>query len=427
MSLLLYPPPPLSSEQPMQAIFGIMVLVLIAWLLSENRKAFSWRFVLTGLAFHFGIAAVLLKVSWVRGFIRFISQGVEAIAAATKTATSFVFGYIGGGDPPFTIADSTATLVLGFQVLPQIIVLSVLFALLWHWRVLPIIIKGLAWSLERFLNISGVLGLGAASSVFLGMIEAPMIIRTYLVSMNKQEFFALMVCGMATISGTVMVFYGALLGNVIEDAFGHVLTASVIAVPAALTIARIMAPAPPIETNVVLPVALNYRSNMDAILKGAESGLQVFLSVLTMLIVFVALVALGNALLGLLPHIDASPLTIQRLLGWALAPIAWCMGLPFEEAIKGGELLGVKLILTEFVAFIELSTLADGLLSDKSFIILVYGLTGFANFASMGIMIGGLTALVKERQDDIMHYAPRALVAGTLVSCLSGAVVGLLI
>lgn len=412
----------------MQAMFGIVFLLFIAWLVSEQRRAFPWRFVISGVAVHFALAALLLRLPIIRDILSTMGRGLELLSAATQTATGFVFGYIGGGDLPFTVTNTDALLVLAFQILPQILVLSVLFALFWHWGLLQLFVRGFAYLLERALGISGALGLGAAGNVFLGMVESPMMIRPYLAQMQRQDLFALMTCGMATISGTIMVVYGIILQGVVADPFGHVLTASIIAVPAALLIARIMAPIESSMQTATLTGGARYSSSMDAIMKGAQAGLQVVVSVITMLIVFVALVALVNImLLGLFGEVGGSPLTLERMLGWAFAPIAWAMGIPFEQAMTGGKLLGMKVILTEFVALTELARLPEGSLDARGYVIMLYGLTGFANLASLGVLVGGMTSMLPEQRQNIIKYAPRAVFAGTLASCLSGAVVGLLL
>lgn len=410
----------------MQAIFGILVLLFIAWLFSENRRQVPWRFALAGLALHFLLVVIFLKVPVIQNGLWVIGSVAELLSGATKFATSFIFGYVGGGEPPFEVTNERLLLIFGFQVLPQIIVLSTIFALLWYWGLLQLLIRGFANVLERFLKIGGALGLGAASNVLLGMVESSMVIRPYLAQMTRQELFTLMVCGMATISGTVMVLYGTLLQGIIPNPFGHVFIASLIAVPAALVIARIMAPSDITSKAVELSKEIRYQGHLDAITKGAQDGLQVFLNVLTMLIVFVAFVALVNGILSFLPDINGAPFTLELILGWIFAPIAWLMGLPFDQALQGGKLLGLKIILTEFVAFAELAQLTPEQMDAKSYLIMTYGLTGFANFGSLGILVGGLTTMVPERREDVMRYGPKALVAGTLASCLSGTVVGLL-
>ncbi len=412
----------------MQNVLGIALLLLLAWLLSENRRAFPWRFVALFLVLHFLLALVFLKIPLIRQIFGLLGHGVNAISNASQAATAFVFGYIGGGETPFTVVNKNALVVFAFQILPQIIVLSAIFAVLWHWRVLPKIIRGFAWLLNRTGKISGALGLGAASSVFLGMIEAPMLIRSHLARMSRQELFTLMTCGMATVSGTVMILYSSLLSDLVENPFGHILTASVIGVIAAITVARVMIPSDSTPDE-FLPVRseMAYRSSLDAVIQGAQAGTKILVGVITMLLVSIALVNLIDALLSLLPDVSDSPLSIERLLGWVLTPVAWCMGLNTEQAVVGGGLLGTKIVLTEFTAFVELARLPENALDAESYIVMTYALTGFANFASLGIMIGGLSIMAEERSREIIQLAPRAMLAGALASCLSASVIGLLI
>lgn len=412
----------------MQAIIGVVLFILVAWLLSENRHKFPWRFATAGLGLHFVLAATLLSIPSIKSAFRVIDSAAGALKAATAQATSLVFGYVGGGPTPFEVSNAGTMIIFAFQILPQLIILSAIFAVLWHWGVLQVLIRSMAFVLQRVFRISGALGLGAASNVFLGMVEAPLVIRPYLKTMSRQEFFALMTCGMATISGTVLLLYATLLSDLLENPFSHLFVASVIAVPAALIIARIMVPAEANAEAAELPKDTQlYESTMDALAKGTQNGLTLFFNVLSMVLVFVALVALLNLMLGVLPEVGGTPLTIEGLLGWAFAPVAWCMGLPFDQAIAGGQLLGVKLVLTEFVAFLKLSEMPAGMLDARSTIIMTYALAGFANIVSLGIMIGGLSVIVPERRADILKYVPRAVVAGTLASCLSATVVGLVV
>ena len=409
-----------------QAVIGILFILLLCWIMSSDKARFPWRFVLVGLALHLVLVLLFLKVTWIRDSFGFVGTLAEGLMQSTRQATSTVFGYIGGGPTPFEVTHAEANVVLAFQILPQIIVLSALFALLWHWGVLQRVIRGIALVLERFMQVSGALGLGAAANVFLGMIESPMAVRPFLAKMATAELFALMTCGMATISGTVMVLYGSVLTGVIDNPFSHIFIASLIAVPAALVLSRIVMP----EISHLSPADLKggtqYENAMDAISKGTQDGLQVFMSVLAMLIVIVALIALFNLVLGaLLPTVGGEPLSMERILGWLFVPIAWCMGLPASEVVQGGALLGLKIILTEFVAFIEFSNLPEGTLSPRSAVIMTYALTGFANITSLGLLVGGLSAIVPERRADIMRLGPRSVITGALASCLSATVVGL--
>lgn len=409
----------------MQALFGVILIIFLCWTISTDRRAFPWRFTLAGLALHLVLVILFLKVSWIRGSFSAVGYVAEGLKQSTLQATTFVFGYMGGGETPFEIIRADANVILAFQILPQIIVLSALFALLWYLGVLQRLISGIAFVLERFMKVSGALGLGAAANVFLGMIESPMTIRPFLAKMAPSELFALMTCGMATISGTVMVLYGSILEGVVDDPFGHIFIASLLAVPIALVLSNIVVTGSGKVEQATLEGGVRYENAMDAISKGTNDGLQVFLNVLAMLVVVVALIAILNLMLAVLPDIGGEPLSMQRILGWVFAPIVWSMGLPASEVVQGGALLGMKMVLTEFVAFVEFTNLPEGALNPRSALIMTYALTGFANIASMGLMVGGLVAMAPSRRADIMKFGPKSMLVGTLTSCLSGAVVGI--
>jgi len=408
-----------------QGLFGLAVFIALAWLVSENRGAFSWRRVVAGLAVQFAIALVFLQVSWAGEAMFALNRVVDGLMLATQAGTSFVFGYVGGGPAPFDVTDATASFSLAFQSLPIVLVVSALAALLWYWRVLPAIISAVSVVLRRTMRIGGSLGLASAANVFMGMVEAPILIRPKLAQFSRSELFALMSVGMATVAGTVLVLYASVIGTRIDGALGHIITASLISLPAALTISHIMVPetAPRQEADTGAPPTL-YRSSMDAIVQGTANGLQLILSIAAMLIVAVALVAIVNIMLGALPDMAGAPITLERALGWVFAPIVWCMGVPWAEAGTAGALMGIKTVLNEFLAYLALADLGPAL-SDRTALIMVYALCGFANPGSIGIMIGGLTAMVPERRDEIISLSGRALVAGTLATCMTGAVVGL--
>ncbi|MEN9805837.1 MAG: hypothetical protein RL756_345, partial [Pseudomonadota bacterium] len=276
----------------------------------------------------------------------------------------------------------------------------------------------------RSLGVSGPVGTAAASSVFLGMVETPLVVRGYLQSLSRSEMFTLMTCGMSTVAGSIMVLYAGVLSDVIPGALGHILIASLINVVGAVYVSRIMIPPGGEVTAPSADGELRYTSNMDAITRGTADGLRLAVNVGAMLIVLVSLVALVNNALGTLP-IDGSPITLEKIMGWIFSPIAWLIGIPWAEAEAAGALLGAKLILNELVAYLNLAALPDGTLSGASELILMYALCGFANFGSLGILLGGLATLVPERRAEILATAPWTLVSGTLVGNLTGAIVGL--
>jgi CNT family concentrative nucleoside transporter len=411
----------------LQSAFGVFALLAFAWAISENRRAVSLRQAAIGLAVTFATALVLLKLPVVTHAFAAINDAVGAIAAATRAGTSFVFGYLGGGQVPFDIKAPGADFILAFQALPIILVMSVLTSLLFYWRVLPPVVRGMAWLLERTLGVGGAVGLSTAANIFLGMVEAPLFIRPYLAQLTRSELFLVMTGGMAGIAGTVLVLYATLLAPLIPDASAHFVIASVLGAPAAILVSLIMVP----ETSDKHTDGLldnpdaTASSTMDAIVKGTTSGLELLLNVIAMLLVLVALVHLANAIIGLLPEIGGAPVSLQRLLGYAMAPVCWLMGVPWNEAVTAGRLMGLKTVLNELIAYVEFAKLAPDALDPRAKLIMLYAMCGFANFGSLGIMIGGLGTMAPERRDEINALGLKSIVSGTLTTCLMGAIVGM--
>jgi CNT family concentrative nucleoside transporter len=409
-----------------QSAFGLAVLVAIAWAMSENRRAaLSFRLIAAALGLQIGLALLLLEVPPARDALFSLNVVVDVLSRATRTGSSFVFGYVGGGEPPFDVARQQNLGSLAFQALPLLLLMSALSALLWHWRVLQLLVRGIAFGLKTSLGIGGAVGLGSAANVFLGMIEAPLLIRPYLAKMTRAELFMLFTVGLTTVAGTVMVLYASVLEPAVPGALGHILVASFISLPAAILVAHLMIPGETVtEAESHMPV--EYSSSMDAIAKGTEDGLRLYLGVVAMLLVMVALVALANIMIGALPDFGGAPLTVERIFGWLFYPLVWLYGVPAAEAADAGALLGTKTILNEFIAYLNLAALPDGVLSDRSRLIMVYAMCGFANLGSVGIMIAGVSAMVPERRAEIVELSLRSLVSGTLASGMTGAVVGML-
>ena len=408
----------------MQALVGIFVLLGVAWLLGERRREVRLGQTGIGLALQLCLAYLLLNVGAVSRALLGLRHVVDAMGAATAAGTSLVLGFLGGAPVPFQLAEGQSfDPIFGFRILPQIMVFSVVFALLWHWRVLQHLIRAFAWALGKTLGLGGAAGTAAASSVFLGLAEAPLLIRAYLKHLTRSEFFVVIVCCMSTVAGSIMSAYAAVLAPVVDGALGHVLVASVINVLGAVTIARIMVPGQAGATAGDMADTLKYESAMDAVSRGTLDGLRLVANVAAMVIVLVALVALVNYVLGNFEVLGA-PLALERITGWALAPVAWLMGVPWGEAGQAGSLLGTKVIVNEFIAYLTFAQQGDAL-SDPTRLILTYALCGFANFGSLGILIGGMGTLVPERRGELLALGPKALVAGTLVSCLTGAIAGL--
>jgi len=418
----------------LQSAFGVVALLGIAWALGENRRQVAWRQAAIGLAVTIITALVLIKLPLVTRAFGAINDAVTTISAATRAGTSFVFGYLGGGALPFDLKAPDADFILAFQALPIILVMSVLTTLLFYWRVLPPIVRGMAWLLERTLGVGGAVGLSTAANIFLGMVEAPLFIRPYLAQLTRSELFLVMTGGMAGIAGTVLVLYATFLAPLIPDAAAHFVIASVLGAPAAILVSLIMVP----ETSdkrtggsledprVAGDPEMQTSGTMDAIVNGTTAGLELLLNIIAMLLVLVALVYLANAILGLLPEIGGAKISLQRLLGYLMAPVCWLMGLPWPQAITAGSLMGIKTILNELIAYVELSKLGADALDPRSRLIMLYAMCGFANFASLGIMIGGLGTMAPERREEINSLGLKSIVSGTLTTCLMGAIVGVL-
>jgi CNT family concentrative nucleoside transporter len=414
--------------QQLQSALGVFALLVIAWLLGENRRAVSLRQAIIGLALTFATALVLLKVPQVAKAFGAVNAAVDAIADATRAGTSFVFGYLGGGPLPYDLKTPGADFVLALQALPVVLVMSVLTTLLFYWRILPPIVRGFAFVLERTLGVGGAVGLATAANIFLGQVESPLFIRPYLNGLTRSELFIVMTGGMAGIAGTVLVIYATMLGPIVPDAAAHLVIASVLGAPAAILISLIMVPETKPERTGGLDATLApaATSSMDAIVKGTTAGLELLLNICAMLIVLVALVHLANAMLGALPQVAGAPVSLQRLLGVVMAPVCWLMGVPWSEAATAGSLMGMKTVLNEFIAYVELSKLPPDALDPRTRLIMLYAMCGFANFGSLGIMIAGLGTMAPERRDDVVSLGLKSIVSGTLSTCLIGAIVGVL-
>ncbi|MBB1125878.1 NupC/NupG family nucleoside CNT transporter [Thiospirillum jenense] len=408
----------------LQSAFGIVIFLTLAWLISEERRHFPRRLVITGLGVQLILAITLLKLPLFKDLFLALNQVLDTLQQATQTGTSFVFGYLSGGTPPFDIINTNASFILAFRVLPLVLVISALSSLLFYWRILPWLVRGISFVLQRTMSIGGAVGLAAAANVFVGMVEAPLFIRPYLAAMNRGELFAVMTCGMATIAGTVMALYASFLMTAVPDALGHILTASLVNAPGALIIAAIMVPLGNTNTAGSLTPPQQARSSIDAVTQGTLAGINLLINIAAMLVVFVALVHLANSLLNLLPDYAGQPFTLQRLLGWFMAPAAWLIGIPWHESMTAGGLLGTKVVLNELLAYLDLAQLPVDALSPRSRLIMTYALCGFANLGSMGILIGGLSSIAPQRRDEIVNLAPKAVLAGTLTTLMTAALVG---
>ena len=401
-------------------------MLCLAWLVSENRRVVVWRTVIAGVILQIALAAALLKLSLFKQFFLALNGALFALERATQAGTAFVFGYLGGGALPYAESAPGASFILAFRALPLVLVISALSSLLFYWRILPWLVRGISRVLEATMGVGGAVGLSTAANIFVGMVEAPLFIRPYLAQMSRGELFIVMTCGMAGISGTVMVIYASFLAPVIPDALGHILIASIISAPAAIVVSVLMVPTTDAATSGELVPAQQASSSMDAIAKGTLDGLGLLLNIVALLVVLVALVTLANLLLEALPAFGDKPVTLQRLVGALLAPLAWLVGVPWSEAPAAGALLGTKTVLNEFIAYLDLAHLPDGALSLRSRMLMTYALCGFANFGSLGILIGGLATMAPARRDEVVALGMKSIVAGTLATCMTGAIVGML-
>lgn len=425
----------MSIDPRFQSALGIFAFVLIAWILSERKGGFPVLQAVVTIPLQIGIAALFLNVDVMRRGLAGLNGIVLAINEATLSGTSFLFGYVGrSADLPFDggAAGGGAYFIFAFQALPLLVVVSALAAVLWHWGILKVVIKGFALALSRVLGTGGAVSLAASGNVLLGQTEAPLLIRAYLSKLTRSELFTVISCGYATVAGTVMVLYATILGGLDlgegEGVLGHIIVASIIAVLGALLLGRIMVP--PAKGEVPTPASAGegfaYEDTMDAFVTGATEGGKLWANIIIAILAFVALVALLNIVMDAwLPDILGAPLTLERLLGWLFAPLVWLAGVPWSEAVTAGGLMGIKTAVNEVVAYIALVGLEPGTLSGRSTLIMVYALCGFANVASIGIVIGGLSALEPSRRRDILDLAPKAILTGTLATLGSGACVGL--
>jgi concentrative nucleoside transporter, CNT family len=409
------------------AILGLASLLLLAFLCSEDRRRIPWRTVVCGVGLQVAFALLLIGVPGSDRAMFWLNDAANALQAATLVGTQFVFGYLGGGPAAFAETHPGASFILAFQALPLVLTISALASLLFYWGVLQRITAAFAWLLRRSMGISGPLALGAAVHVFVGMVEAPLLVRPYLSRMQRGELFALMTCGMAGVAGTVMIIYASFLGPFVPNALGHILIASIISTPAGLAVAALMVPFDPSgRTEGRLVVEDPPHSSLDAIVKGTMDGVPILAAILATLLVTVALVTLVNMALGLLPDWDGAAVTLQRLFALPFRPVMWLIGVPWAETGAASMLMATKTVLNEFVAYLNFSQLPADTFSPRSRMILTYALCGFANFGSLGIMIGGLGAMVPARRAEIVELGFRTILSGTLATCMSGAVAGAL-
>ena len=413
----------------LQSIAGFIVLFIFAWAISEKRGAINWRTVFGAIILQVVIFLLLFKFPYFKEASLALNDALNGIAAATRVGTNFVFGYLGASgnpaDAPFIAKEGSSTFILMTMALPLIIVVSAISSLLFYWRVLPVIVNVFSWVLKKSIGVGGAVGVSTAANVFLGTVEAPMFIKPYLAKLSRGELFITMAGGMAGIAGTVMVIYGIMLVPVVPDAAGHILIVSFISAPAAVAFSALMVPHEGPVTDGDIVTDRPSSSMMDAITQGTVDGVGSYINVAAMLIVLTALIALTNMILGI-PFEKGSAPTLQGILGWIMQPVVWLLGIPWSEAQTAGSLMGTKTVLNEFIAFLDMAKLTPDALSVRSRVIMIYALCGFANFASIGIMIGGLGTICPERRNDIIDLGFKSLIAGTLATMSCGALVGII-
>ncbi len=410
-----------------QGLIGIALVLVAAWALSADRKAsVPWRFVGGALLLQLALALVIVRVPIVWQVVGLANKAVAAIERATLKGSAYMFGYTGGGPIPFVLKPGEAPpLIIAFQILPLIIVFSALTSLLWHWGILKALVRGLSWALRRTLGVSGVVGLAGGASLFLGVVEQPLVTRAWFDRISRSELFALMVLAMSNISGALLVLYATTIAEVVPDAVGHMISASLLSLPAAILIARLMEPGANATDASLADVDLGTTSSMDAVVRGTMDGVQLFLAVLGIIIVVFALVALADDALSLLPMVDSAPLTLKRLFGWIFAPLMWAVGVPWAEAGQAGALMGTKAILNEYVAYLELAALAPGTLSPRAVLITTYALCGVANLASVGLIVSTIGTLAPARRAEVAALGMRSWIAGNGATLMIGAMIGL--
>ena len=412
-----------------QIIIGFVGLVCIAIPFSQNRSSINYRHIFAAIILQIILAFALLKIPFIVQIFAYLSEGVTALQAATQEGAEFVFGYLSNSSTsPFESSVTGNSMIFAFQLLPLIIVISSLSALLWFWNILPLIIRAISKIFEKLFNIGGPIGLGATANIIMGQVEAPLLVRPYLSRMSEKELLILMTAGMSTVSGSIMIALVTMLAPQFPDInlIQHLVSASILSIPAAIMYANIMIPSAEVTNFDGNSVPKVYDSSMDAITRGTRDGLDICLNVGAILIAFIALVSLLNSLLGILGGwIGITDLSLQLILGYIFFPIVWLMGVPLSETLASAELLGLKTALNEFVAYGALANIEPDALSDRSKLITLYALCGFANFSSVGILVSGISAMAPERKNDLIKVSIKALIGATLASCMTGLVIGI--
>jgi CNT family concentrative nucleoside transporter len=413
-----------------QSLAGVALVLAACWAVSEDRSRFPWKLAIGAVLVQALLVLALFGLPALRSGLQGVGVVVDGLASSTQAGVAFVFGFLAGVDPqPYALSNPGALFVFAFRVLPVILVVCALAALLWHWKILVWVTRGFGMVFERTMGLRGPPALATAATVFMGQVEGPIFIRSYLPNLSRSELFMLIAVGMACVSGSTMVAYATILKDVLPNAAAHVLTASIVSAPAGVLLARIIVPRDSaIESaqSYDPAAAKRYDSSIDALIKGTTDGLQIVMNVGATLIVFVALVAMLNLILGAIGDRLGYQLSVEAGLGLIFAPLAWCIGVPWRDAPTAGSLLGVKLVLTEFTAFIRMGAIPVAGMDERSRVLMTYALCGFANIASVGINLAGYSVLAPERRNEIVGMVWKAMMAGFLATCLTASIVGLL-
>ena len=410
----------------LQSLIGFFALFALAWAMSEKRRAVPWRTVIGAIILQVVMFLMLFKFPWFKEMTNTLNDALNGVQTATREGTKFVFGYIGGADLPFKPEEGKSTFVLATQALPLVIVVSALSSLLFYWKILPVVVNAFSWVLRRTIGVGGAVGVSTAANIFLGTVEAPLFIKPYIAKLSRGELFITMTAGMAGIAGTVMVLYGIILRPIVPDAIGHILIVSFISAPAAIAFSSLMVPHEGEVTDGMIATGAQVSSTMDAVTQGTVEGVTIFINITAMLLVLTALIALLNQLFNFLPAVYGQPITLQGIFGWVMAPIVWLTGIPWAESQSAGALMGTKTVLNEFIAYLDMAKLSPDTLSERSRVMMTYSLCGFANFASLGILIGGMGTMCPERRSEIIDLGYKSLIAGTLSTLSCGALVGII-
>ncbi len=419
-------------ELKLISLLGLGVFIGVAWMISSHRRLFPWRTVLWGLGLQFTFALLILKTPWGGKVFDLAGQAVQKLIQFSNEGCQFVFGPLADNTLLAEKFGPTHGMIFGILVVGTIIIVAALSSLLYHWGILQKVVHAVAWVMRKAMRTSGSETLSAAANIFMGQTEAPLVIKPYVLRMTRSELLCMMTGGMATIAGGVAAVYSKMgLDAGHPEMPGHLLTASVLSAPAALLIAKVMLPeTEKSETAASAPAAVPRTTvnSIDALCRGASDGMMLSINVIAMLIAFIAFVALANFLITFpQTHLGvANPVTLQMIFGWVNAPFAWLMGVPAHDCLTVGGILGERIVLNEFVGYLELTGPATHV-DERSFVIATYALCGFANFSSIAIQVGGIGSLAPERRGDMAKLGIRALIGGVLASYMTATIAGLLI